>query len=78
VASHRRSLGSKLGKIIWDLCWATCQWGSGFLRILQFPLPSILPVAPHSESFGARTIGHLLASVIVDLVPFQPKRKEYI
>jgi hypothetical protein len=30
---------------------------AGILRVLQFPLPSIPPIAPHPSSSGAGTIG---------------------
>jgi hypothetical protein len=39
-------------------------------------LSSIPPTAPHSSSTGAGTIGHLVASVIVDSVPLHPKKQK--
>jgi hypothetical protein len=47
----------------------------GFLRVLLFPLPIIPLTDPSSSRAGAT--GHLVASVIVDLVPLHPK-KHYI
>jgi hypothetical protein len=52
---------------------------AGFLWVPQFPVPSILPIAPccHSSlSSGAGTIGHSVVSEIVDLVPPHPKEQK--
>jgi hypothetical protein len=45
--------------------------GAGFLRVLQFPLPSIPPITPHSSSsiFRGWHNQPAMVSVIVDLVP---------
>jgi hypothetical protein len=38
--------------------------GAGFLRVLRFPLPIIIPpISPSSQSPGAGTIGLLVAAV---------------
>jgi hypothetical protein len=38
--------------------------GTGFLRVLVFPLPILIPpTAPHLPSSGAGTIGQLVADV---------------
>jgi hypothetical protein len=47
--------------------------GEGFLQVLQFPLPGIPPTAVRSSS-RAVTIGHLVASLIVDSDPLHPTR----
>jgi hypothetical protein len=42
---------------------------------LWFPLLFIPPIAPHSSS-GTGTVGHIVASEIVDSFPLHPKAKE--
>jgi hypothetical protein len=60
------------------ICGGKSGTRRGFLRILRFPLPSILSTAPHSLSFiiWPGTIDHLVASVIVGSVPHHPKGKK--
>jgi hypothetical protein len=45
------------------VCGGKGGTGAGFLRVLQFPLPIILPISPSSKSPGAGTIGLLVAAV---------------
>jgi hypothetical protein len=46
------------------ICDEQSGTGAGFLRVLQFPLPFLIPpTTPHSSSFGAGTIGQLVANV---------------
>jgi hypothetical protein len=52
---------------------------AGFLRVIQFPFPSILPTAPDSSS--SITIrgwynGSVVASVIAGSVPLHPSKKK--
>jgi hypothetical protein len=44
---------------VWSsgICGAQSGVGVGFLRVLRFPLPFILPNSPSSQSPGAGTIG---------------------
>jgi hypothetical protein len=53
--------------------------GAGFLRVLRFPLPILIPpIAPHSSSSGAGTIGQLVADVPsgLSLTPPQEAKKK--
>jgi hypothetical protein len=46
------------------ICGGQSGIGAGFLRVLQFPLPILIPpTAPHSSSSGAGTIGQIVADV---------------
>jgi hypothetical protein len=45
------------------VCGGQSVSGAGFLRVLRFPLPIILPISPSSYSPGAGTIGLLVAAV---------------
>jgi hypothetical protein len=57
LKGHGRSIaqvvsrsGSSPGQVMWDLWWK-CGTGPGFLRVLRFPLPIIIPpTAAHSSS----------------------------
>jgi hypothetical protein len=64
---------------MWDLWWTEWHW-AGFLRVLRFPLPILIPpTAPHSSSSSiARTIGQLVADVPsgLSLTPPQETKKE--
>jgi hypothetical protein len=44
---------------VWSsgICGGQSVAGAGFLRVLRFPLPSIPPNSPSSQSPGAGTIG---------------------
>jgi hypothetical protein len=58
-----------------------CGAGSGFLRVLRFPLPFIPPNSPSSQSPGAGTIGQYVADVLsgpsVDSTPhYENKNKK--
>jgi hypothetical protein len=55
------------------ICGGKCGTGAGFLRVLRFPLPILIPpTTPHSSS-GAGTIGQILADVPsgLSLTPLQ-------
>jgi hypothetical protein len=41
-ASHRGGPGSSPGQVMWDLCGQSGT-GEGFLRVLRFPLPILIP-----------------------------------
>jgi hypothetical protein len=46
------------------VCGGQSATGAGFLRVLQFPLPIIIPpISPSSQSPGAGIIGLLVAAV---------------
>jgi hypothetical protein len=46
------------------VCGGQSGTGAGFLRVLRFPLPIIIPpISPLSLSPGAGTIGQLVAAV---------------
>jgi hypothetical protein len=46
------------------ICGGQSGTGAGFLRVLRFPLPILIPpTAPHTSSSGAGTIGQLVADV---------------
>jgi hypothetical protein len=46
------------------VCGGQSGTGAGFLRLLRFPLPIIIPlISPLSQSPGAGTIGLLMAAV---------------
>jgi hypothetical protein len=69
VRAHVRSCG---------ICGGQIGTGAGFLRVLRFPLPMLIPAAaPHSSS-GAGTIGELVADVTSGLsltAPQETKKK---
>jgi hypothetical protein len=44
------------------ICGGQSDTGTGFLRVLRFPLPIISPISPSSYSPGAGTIGLLVAA----------------
>jgi hypothetical protein len=50
--------------------------GQVFSEHFVFSLSNIPPIALHSSSSGVGKIGHLVASVIVGLVPLYPKKKK--
>jgi hypothetical protein len=56
-ASHRGGPRLNPGQVIWDLWW-TKLTGTGFLQVLQFPLPNIPSTAPISSSFIIFPVGH--------------------
>jgi hypothetical protein len=56
------------------ICGGPSGTGAGIFWTLRFPLPSIPSIGPHS-SFGAGIIGGLVTSVIMDSVPFHPKKQ---
>jgi hypothetical protein len=51
-----------------EICDLQSGTGAGFLRLLRFPLPIVIPpTAPHSSSSGVGTIGQLLADIPSEL-----------
>jgi hypothetical protein len=44
-------------------CGGQSGIGAGFIRVHRFPLPSITPISPSSQSPGAGTICLLMAAV---------------
>jgi hypothetical protein len=62
-----------------EICGGQSGTGAGFLRLLQFPLLSIPPNAPHwSSSIIIRSWHNsvVVASVIVDSIPVHSKGKK--
>jgi hypothetical protein len=57
------------------ICGGQSGTGAGFLLVLRFPLPILIPpTAPHSSSsFGAGTISQLVADVQSGLSATQPQ-----
>jgi hypothetical protein len=64
------------------ICGGQSGTGAGFLRVLRFPLPVLIPpTAPHSSSSsGAGTIGQTVADVPsgLSLTPPQETKKNYL
>jgi hypothetical protein len=54
------------------VCSGQSGTGTGFLRVLQFPLPIIPPISPSSYSPGAGTIGHWWTLCRVDPIGLHP------
>jgi hypothetical protein len=62
---HRGGLGSSPGQVVWDLWWTKWHWGR------FYPSTSVSPASSsfyqqlhiHHLSFGAGTIGQILADV---------------
>jgi hypothetical protein len=63
LTSHRGGPGSSPG-LASGICGEQSVAGTGFLRVLRFPLPIFIPPnSPSSQSPGAGTIGHSVADV---------------
>jgi hypothetical protein len=46
------------------ICGGQSDTGAGFIRVLRFPLPILIPqTTPYSSSSGAGTVGQLVADV---------------
>jgi hypothetical protein len=61
------------------ICGGLSDTGTGFLRVLRFPLPIFNPpTAPHSSSSGAGTTGQTVVEVPsgLSLTPSQETKKE--
>jgi hypothetical protein len=57
------------------ICSGQSGTGVGFLRVLRFPLPILIPpTAPQSPSYEAGRIGHLMADVPSGLSLTPPKK----
>jgi hypothetical protein len=62
-------------------CWVCCgqsSTGAGFLRVLRFPLPIILPTASHSSpSYNIRGwYSRIVADIMYSVSPHCKKRKK--
>jgi hypothetical protein len=56
------------------ICGGQCGTGAGFLRVLQFSLPSIPPTAPYLSTIIWGWYNRpVVASVMVDLIPLHPR-----
>jgi hypothetical protein len=62
------------------ICGGQSGTGAGFLRVLRFPLPILIPpTAPHSSSIiGAGTTGQLATDVPNGLSLTPPQEKNYL
>jgi hypothetical protein len=59
------------------ICGGQSGTEAGFLRVLRFPLPILIPPsAPHSSSSGAGTVGQLVADVPSGLSYPTPRNKK--
>jgi hypothetical protein len=57
------------------ICGGQSGTGAGFIRVVPFPLPVLIPPTdPHSSSSGAGTIGQLVANVPSGLSHPTPKK----
>jgi hypothetical protein len=59
VSRGRPTAAARGQSRVWSsgICGGQSGVGAGFLRLLRFPLPFILPNSPSSQSPGAGTIG---------------------
>jgi hypothetical protein len=78
AVSHRLPTAAARFRALVRSCGGQSGTGTGFLRVLRFPLPILIPpTAPHT--YGAGTIGQLMADVPsgLSLTPPQETTQKY-